>query len=226
VVAWASANHWRIPEHFDASWAPQLELNADRPDDPFKPYGATVGHGLEWARLLLHVDAALPGRAPETLVPAARALYGGAVRDGWSSDDAAGFVYTTDWAGVPVVRTRLHWVAAEAIGAAAALHQVTGDPRYADDYACWWDYAAQYLLDRERGPGTTSSAPERVEPRGLGGQAGSLPRVPGNPAPPVAPGPGARARHRPQRRVGEAHRSFSSASSWCRPKGETWRLEG
>ena len=23
VVAWASANHWRIPEHFDAAWVPQ-----------------------------------------------------------------------------------------------------------------------------------------------------------------------------------------------------------
>ncbi len=151
VVSWASANEWRIPEHFDATWASQPELNADRPNDPFKPYGATVGHGLEWARLLLHVDAALPERAPETLVPAARALYKGAVRDGWSRDGAAGFVYTTDWAGAPVVHTRMHWVVAEAIGAAAALHQVTGDPRYADDYSRWWDYAAEFLIDRERG---------------------------------------------------------------------------
>ncbi len=151
VVAWASANEWRIPEHFDAAWVPQPELNADRPDDPFKPYGATVGHGLEWARLLLQVDAALPGRAPETLVPAARALYDCAVRDGWSVDGAPGFVYTTDWTGAPVVHTRMHWVAAEAIGAAATLHQVTGDGRYAQDYARWWDYADQYLIDREQG---------------------------------------------------------------------------
>jgi mannose/cellobiose epimerase-like protein (N-acyl-D-glucosamine 2-epimerase family) len=151
VVDWASANSWRIPEHFDSAWVAQLELSADTPADPFKPYGATVGHGLEWARLLLHVDAALPGRAPGTLVPAARALYEGAVRDGWSVDGAAGFVYTTDWSGAPVVHTRMHWVAAEAIGAAAALYQVTGDPRYAVDYARWWDYAAEYLIDRERG---------------------------------------------------------------------------
>ena len=151
VVTWASTNGWRIPEHFDASWTPQLELIADRPDDPFKPYGATIGHGLEWARLLLHVDAALPGRAPGTLVPAARALYDGAVRDGWSADGAPGFVYTTDWAGAPVVHTRMHWVVAEAIGAAAALFRSTGDPRYSEDYARWWDYAAEYLIDRERG---------------------------------------------------------------------------
>lgn len=151
VVGWASANHWRIPEHFNASWVPQPELNTDRPDDPFKPYGATVGHGLEWSRLLLHVDAALPGRATQTLVPAARALYDGAVRDGWAVDGAPGFVYTTDWAGKPVVHTRMHWVAAEAIGAAAALYRVTGDARYAQDYSRWWDYVSEFLMDRERG---------------------------------------------------------------------------
>jgi mannose/cellobiose epimerase-like protein (N-acyl-D-glucosamine 2-epimerase family) len=151
VVAWAQDNDWRIPEHFDADWAPQLELNSDRPDDPFKPYGATVGHGLEWSRLLLQVDAALPGRAPGTLVPAAMALYERAVRDGWSVDGQPGFVYTTDWAGAPVVHTRMHWVVAEAIGAAAALHQVSGEARYAQDYARWWDFAAGFLIDRERG---------------------------------------------------------------------------
>ena len=151
LVTWAAASHWRITEHFNEAWVPQPELNVDRPDDPFKPYGATAGHGLEWARLLLQVDAALPGRAPETYVPAARALYDRAVRDGWSADGAAGFVYTTDWSGAPVVHTRMHWVVAEAIGAAAALHGVTGDPRYAHDYTRWWDYAAEFLIDRERG---------------------------------------------------------------------------
>lgn len=151
VVSWASANQWRIPEHFDAAWVPQFELNADKPGDPFKPYGATIGHGLEWSRLLLQVDAALPGRASATLVPAARALYDGAVRDGWAVDGAPGFVYTTDWAGAPVVHTRMHWVVAEAIGAAAALHQATGEARYADDYARWWDYAGEFLVDSGRG---------------------------------------------------------------------------
>jgi len=151
VVTWASANHWRIPEHFDADWVPQLELNADKPGDPFKPYGATIGHGLEWSRLLLQVDAALPGRSPGTLIPAARALYDGAVRDGWAVDGAPGFVYTTDWTGAPVVRTRMHWVVAEAIGAAAALHQATGEARYAEDYARWWDYAGDVVIDRTLG---------------------------------------------------------------------------
>lgn len=164
VATWAAGNHWRIPEHFDADWVPQLGMNRDRPDDPFKPYGATVGHGLEWSRLLLQVDAAVPagtdggrsvgaavGAPPVNLRDAAVHLYARAVADGWAVDGAPGFVYTVDWDGTPVVRTRMHWVAAEAIGAAAALHRATGDPRYAEDYARWWDYAATWLVDPERG---------------------------------------------------------------------------
>ena len=33
-------------------WLPDLECNKEKPDDQFKPYGATPGHGLEWARLI------------------------------------------------------------------------------------------------------------------------------------------------------------------------------
>ena len=58
VIDWASANNWRIPEHFTKDWKPDLEFNSDKPDDPFKPYGATPGHGIEWARLILQWSAA------------------------------------------------------------------------------------------------------------------------------------------------------------------------
>ena len=154
IAGFADDNAWRIPEHYDDEWRPQLELNVDRPDDPFKPYGATVGHGLEWARLLLHVEAACAARGVRTDVDwlgTARSLYARAVQDGWAVDGADGFVYTTDWSGAPVVRTRMHWVAAEATGAAAALHARTGDAAYARDYARWWDYCAAHLFDRARG---------------------------------------------------------------------------
>jgi sulfoquinovose isomerase len=152
VVELAHRHDGRLPEHFDSSWRPDLELNADRPDDPFLPYGATVGHGLEWARLLLHVEAAVPGDdAPDGLPETARLLFDRAVADGWHADGAPGFVYTTDWSGEPVVRTRMHWVAAEAIGAAAVLHRRFGGEQYAGWYATWWDYAATYLRDTERG---------------------------------------------------------------------------
>lgn len=150
VVAHASGNDWRIPEHYDADWTPLPELNADKPGDKFKPYGATIGHGLEWARLLLHVEAA-GGEVPGGGLEAAAALFERAVADGWAADGAPGFVYTTDWSGRPVVHDRMHWVIAEATAAAAALYRRTGDEQYAEAYARWWDYAEQHVLDRERG---------------------------------------------------------------------------
>ena len=151
VARLAEDHAHRLPEHFDAGWEPQLEYNADRPSDPFKPFGATVGHGLEWARLLLQLEASLGTSAPATLRRAAGALFDRAVCDGWAVDGADGFVYTTDWSGTPVVRDRMHWVVAEAISAADALHRSTGETRYAELYATWWDYAATRLVDHRRG---------------------------------------------------------------------------
>jgi sulfoquinovose isomerase len=151
VVSWAQANDWRVPEHFDPSWRPMLDHNRDEPAHPFRPYGATVGHGLEWARLLLAVAGSAGAGSPRWLTEAAVELYDRAVTDGWAADGADGFVYTTDWDGAPVVRTRMHWVLAEAVSAATALFAVTGDPRYARDAAGWWAYADRYLVDHERG---------------------------------------------------------------------------
>lgn len=150
ALEFAQPHSWRIPEHFDPAWQPQLEHNRDRPDDQFQPYGATVGHGLEWSRLLLHLEASLVN-APDWLLRAAEGLFDRAVADGWTVDGAEGFVYTTDWDGTPVVRDRMHWVLAEAIAAAAALHTRTGDDRYAAQAATWWAYAERYLFDRTYG---------------------------------------------------------------------------
>jgi sulfoquinovose isomerase len=150
ALEFAQPHSWRIPEHFTSSWEPMLEHSRDRPDDQFQPYGATVGHGLEWSRLLLHLEASLAD-PPEWLLPAAEALFDRAAVDGWSVDGADGFIYTTDWDGNPVVRDRLHWVVAEAIAAAAALRARTGDNRYSDLGATWWAYAERYLFDRTYG---------------------------------------------------------------------------
>jgi mannose/cellobiose epimerase-like protein (N-acyl-D-glucosamine 2-epimerase family) len=154
VATWASENDWRIPEHFDDAWQPQLEHNADRPDDRFKPYGATIGHGLEWARMLLHGEAAATAAGetpPSGVLRAATSLFERAVTDGWHVDGQPGFVYTTDWSGTPVVRDRMHWVAAEATATAAALHLRTGEPAYAAHYAEWWDHIRLVLIDEEHG---------------------------------------------------------------------------
>ena len=53
VISWAKNNSWRIPEHFKSDWTPDLEYNIDNKTDQFKPYGATPGHGIEWARLIV-----------------------------------------------------------------------------------------------------------------------------------------------------------------------------
>ena len=148
----ARSHDWRIPEHFDGQWQPLLEYNADSPAHPFRPYGATIGHWLEWARLTLHLRAALgEDAAPGWMLDAARSLFDASVREGWSVDGAPGFVYTVDWDGHPVVRERMHWVAAEATAAAAALHRATGEDAYARWYETWWDHIAEVFLDPEDG---------------------------------------------------------------------------
>lgn len=151
----ARSNNWRIPEHYDESWSPLLEYNDDNKADKFRPYGATPGHGLEWSRLILHLHAALhaidPANAPDWIIPAAKSLYARAIEDGWAPGGTPGFAYTVGWDGTPVTTQRLHWVAAEAIGAAAALHHATQDPIYATDYQKWWDYVAEFVIDHEKG---------------------------------------------------------------------------
>jgi sulfoquinovose isomerase len=144
----ASAHEWRILEHFDAHWKALPQYNADQPRHPFRPFGVTPGHGLEWSRLLLQLHTGLDG-APGWLVEAAQGLFGRAVADGWG--EPGGFAYTTDAGGRPVVADRLHWPVTEAIGAAAVLHATTGSEEYERWYRTCWDFAAAHLIDRERG---------------------------------------------------------------------------
>jgi mannose/cellobiose epimerase-like protein (N-acyl-D-glucosamine 2-epimerase family) len=151
VVGEAKANQWRIPEHYDSDWRAILEYNAKAPADQFRPYGATVGHSFEWSRLILELRAALGQAAPDWMEPAARALFAQGVKDGWAADGEPGFVYTIDWEGRPVVRHRLHWVAAEAVGAAATLFKATGEAEYEAWYQQWWDYIEKYVADRQDG---------------------------------------------------------------------------
>jgi sulfoquinovose isomerase len=145
---------WRLPEHFTPDYAPILDYNTDDRAHPFRPYGVTPGHLMEWARLALHLRAAelaAGSAAPEWLLGDARSLYDTAVRDGWAPDGVAGFVYTTDFDGTPITRARMHWVITEALGAASALYQVTKEQRYADDHKRWWTFAMDHLIDYDRG---------------------------------------------------------------------------
>lgn len=150
----ARENGWRLPEHYSADWSPIRDYNRDTPAHPFRPFGTTIGHSFEWARLTVQATAATEQggmAAPEWMIPAARSLYATGVREGWAVDGSPGFVYTLDWDGAPVVRERMHWVAAEAIGAAAVLYRRTRAEEYADQYRRWWEFVGNNHLDREGG---------------------------------------------------------------------------
>lgn len=153
VIEWAEANEWRIPEHFSEQWVADLEYNSDRPDDQFKPYGATPGHGIEWARLITQyvLSAGLNEQEKQKLIEAAEQLFTRAMADAWNADGAEGIVYTTDWRGKPVVHDRMHWTLAEAINTSAVLARVTGKEEYKNWYATVLQYVDEYLIDRENG---------------------------------------------------------------------------
>lgn len=166
VIKWASENDWRIPEHFSSDWKADMECSKDNPADKFKPYGATPGHGIEWARLIVQwafstfascpsgnedVNEEKDGKEKRLAeyIDAAVKLYDRAVLDGWDADGRPGIVYTTGWDGTPVIRDRMHWVMAEAVNTSAVLYRVTGDEKYAGDYKLFMKYIDNFLLDKE-----------------------------------------------------------------------------
>ena len=70
IDEFARGNDWALPEHFDVDWNPLLDYNREEPNHPFRPYGATVGHWIEWARLVLHARAAAAGQGDLQLLVA------------------------------------------------------------------------------------------------------------------------------------------------------------
>lgn len=156
VIKWFSENSFRIPEHFTKDWKEDLECNKEQPADQFKPYGATPGHGIEWARLISQwalstyrtEDSSI---LTEKYVEAAEALYNRAIKDAWNVDGAEGLVYTTDWEGKPVIHDRMHWTLAEAINTSSVLWQITNNQRYANDYSKFMKYLDEKVLDHENG---------------------------------------------------------------------------
>lgn len=149
VHGWARERAWRLPEHFTAGWQPLPDHNREHPADPFRPYGVTVGHQFEWARLALHVRAVVPD-APGWLLDDAVALFDAAATRGWAADGRDGFPYTLDWDDRPVVGARMHWVLCEAVAAAEALAEVTGEQRYRADARRWRAHGEAVFAD----PGT------------------------------------------------------------------------
>ena len=158
VIGWAKDNDYRIPEHFTSDWKPDLDKNIDKPDDPFKPYGATPGHGIEWARLIAQwclstyrSKDAVSLEKRNYYISLSCKLFERAVKDAWNADGDKGIVYTTDWNGKPVVRDRMHWTLAEAIDTSSVLYRITGDKKYADLYAEFMEYLDSRVMDHNNG---------------------------------------------------------------------------
>ena len=154
VTGWAADNNWRIPEHFTKDWIADLECNKEKPDDQFKPYGATPGHGIEWARLITQWALSTYKEDKEAAgkyIEIAENLYNRAVEDAWNADGAPGIAYTTDWNGNPIVHDRMHWTLAEAINTSATLYHVTKKQKYADDFAEFMEYLEDKVHDHVNG---------------------------------------------------------------------------
>ena len=150
----AAANDYRVVEHFDRDWQPLRDYNHDNRADGFRPYGTTPGHGFEWARLLLHLEAARVQAGmltPGWLVTDAQKLFERNCLSGWEVDGAPGMVYTLDWDNRAVVRHRLHWTHCEASAAASALLKRTFDAQYETWYRLFWDFCDTHFIDREQG---------------------------------------------------------------------------
>lgn len=147
----AADNGWRVVEHFDSRWRILPDFNADKADDDFKPFGVTPGHGCEWARLLLHLEAGLGADAPDWLAHDAAQLFDKALTEGWEADGNPGLVYTVDWDGQACSQRRRHWTHAEAAAAAAALAERTGEARFEYWYRRLWDFIRDVYIDDDRG---------------------------------------------------------------------------
>jgi len=160
VHGWTREREWRLPEHFTSTWEPLPEFNRDRPADPFRPFGVTVGHQFEWSRLCLHLAGALGEHAPGWLRADAERLFLAAAERGWAADGHEGFPYTLDWDDRPVVGARMHWVLCEAVAAAAVRYAVTGDPRALTLQQRWAELGERRFLDPGSGSWHHELTPE------------------------------------------------------------------
>lgn len=148
-LAFAERCNWRMPEHFDIQWRPDLSYNRDATDDVFKPFGSTPGHALQWARLV--TQASIAASRPSGLwLPKVDHLYQRALADGWHAR-RGGILYTVDWDGSPMSSLILHWPVAEGIAASAVLESATGDATYGEWYRRLWSFTMARIVEPERG---------------------------------------------------------------------------
>ena len=143
----ANLNDGLIWEHYSRDWQLDMQYNIDKPDDLFKPWGFQPGHHVEWAKLLLQLNAFRPD---DWLVKRASELYQAAIDKGWDAE-YGGLVYGFAPDGSFSDAHKYFWVHAEAFAAAWRLYRITGDERYQQDYQRIWGWSWRYLIDHQHG---------------------------------------------------------------------------
>ena len=147
TVELAAAANGQVWEHYDSDWQHDWDYNIDKPDDLFKPWGFQPGHQVEWAKLLLQLDAHRPA---DWHLAIAAPLYDTAMERGWDIAHG-GLVYGYAPDGSFADTTKHFWVQAEAIATAWRLFTRTGETRYRDDYHRLWGWSWDHLVDHEHG---------------------------------------------------------------------------
>ena len=152
----ASHSDGQIWEHYDTDWNQDWAYNIDKPDDLFKPWGFQPGHQVEWAKLLLQLDALQP---QEWYLPTAQTLFDTAMAKGWDTQNG-GLVYGYAPDGSFADAHKYFWVQAEALAAAWRLWKRTGDTKYQSAYHKLWEWSWDHLVDHEHGAWFRITSPE------------------------------------------------------------------
>ncbi|SEP75108.1 Mannose or cellobiose epimerase, N-acyl-D-glucosamine 2-epimerase family [Devosia sp. YR412] len=148
----------RVAEHFDENWVLDKGYEGN---EMFRPSGATPGHWLEWSRLLYQLWI-LGDKRANWMTGAARELFRQSIELGWDKLHG-GFFYTLDWDNQPIMREKLWWPLAEAIGASAYISAFDNEDYFQIWYRKLWDHAENHVIDHARG-GWLSELKEDLTP--------------------------------------------------------------
>ncbi|UYN99769.1 MAG: AGE family epimerase/isomerase [Devosia sp.] len=149
---------YRVAEHFHEDWSLDKDYLGS---EMFRPSGTTPGHALEWSRLLFQLFV-LSRKEHAWMTESARGLFRNAIDLGWDKAHG-GFFYTLDWNNQPIMREKLWWPVAEAIGAAAFIGFHDNNPYFQHWYRTLWDFAENHVIDHARG-GWLSELTEDLTP--------------------------------------------------------------
>ncbi|NIY73720.1 AGE family epimerase/isomerase [Marivivens donghaensis] len=150
----ARANHWRVIEHFDANWSPDMDYDGHF---ALTPRGTTPGHSFELARLMIQYWD-LAGRPRGNLVFDARSIIDTALSDAW--DESGGISYTLEYDGRILNPARYWWPVTEAILAIQALIKVAPMPNDEGRFRRLWDEAEALFIDHDYGGWFHEVAPD------------------------------------------------------------------